>query len=215
MKPTFSTNIVQATRLTRQGRLAEAMSLLRGSETGAASGRAPPRADLAEALRAFTSRLGSGGASPLCGTSPPPHVAVPIPEGASFNQRSFSGPAGSRDYKLYVPSGYNGQTLPLLVMLHGCTQTPDDFAAGTQMNELAEEQLFLVAYPAQPSSANANRCWNWFNVDDQLRGRGEPSLIAGLTREDPQRFPDRPHTRVHRRPVGGRRGGGDHGFAIS
>ena len=88
-----------------------------------------------------------------------------MPDGAQFDERVYSNAAGSRAYKLYVPSAYAGQSLPLVVMLHGCTQSPDDFAAGTRMNELAErEHMFLVAYPAQAQSANASKCWNWFNA---------------------------------------------------
>lgn len=118
-----------------------------------------------------------------------------VPEGAQFLSATFSSQAGSRPYKLYVPSGYRvGQAIPLVVMLHGCTQSPDDFAAGTRMNDAAEAHTCLVAYPAQTSAANLQKCWNWFNASDQQRDGGEPSLIAGITdaimREfavDPQR----------------------------
>lgn len=99
-----------------------------------------------------------------------------------FIDASFANDAGARDYKLYVPSTYGGQPSPLLVMLHGCTQHPDDFALGTGMNQVAEEVGCLVAYPAQSAQANASRCWNWFNAVEQRRGQGEPSILVGLTR---------------------------------
>ena len=99
-----------------------------------------------------------------------------------FLAGSYSNHAGTRSYKLYIPTGYHGQALPLIVMLHGCTQHPDDFAAGTQMNLVAEEQNCFVLYPAQTSSANHSKCWNWFNAADQRRDSGEPSIIAGMTR---------------------------------
>jgi hypothetical protein len=146
--------------------------------------------DIPEALRDFLDRIGqlgstSGLPSGLDGlVGPmPTHAPDPLPEGARFETLTYTNAAGSRAYKLYIPSGYSGQRVPLVVMLHGCTQNPDDFAAGTKMNALAEEQIFLVAYPAQAASANHGKCWNWFKPGDQQRDEGEPSIIAGITRQ--------------------------------
>jgi poly(hydroxyalkanoate) depolymerase family esterase len=149
---------------------------------GGAGADALLRGQMPQALGDLLGRLGTldgmpaGLAKGFARPAPPP-----IPAGAKFEEHLYANAHGERAYKLYVPSGYDGQPLPLVVMLHGCTQSPDDFAAGTQMNLLAEEQNVLVAYPAQSQSANAQKCWNWFNAADQQRESGEPALIAGIT----------------------------------
>ena len=110
---------------------------------------------------------------------------APVRSG-EFVTRSFTGAHGSLNYKLYVPASHASAPearRPLVVMLHGCTQDPDDFAAGTRMNALADQHGFVVVYPAQAHHANISKCWNWFSAQNQERDAGEPALIAGITRE--------------------------------
>ena len=111
-------------------------------------------------------------------------------DGGRFLAGSFGNAAGARPYRLFVSTGAVRQPAgpPLLVMLHGCKQTPEDFAAGTRMNEHAEARGWLVLYAGQPTSANHLGCWNWFNHGDQRRGVGEPSLIAGMTQDIIERY---------------------------
>jgi poly(hydroxyalkanoate) depolymerase family esterase len=103
-------------------------------------------------------------------------------EPARFDAARYSGPEGARDYKVFVPAGDAQIARPLVLMLHGCGQDPDDFAAGTRMNEHAQEHGLVVLYPAQATRSNHQRCWNWFMPGDQHRDAGEPALLAGMTR---------------------------------
>ncbi len=115
-----------------------------------------------------------------------------LPVGAQFTARSFTSNAGSRAYKLYIPASSDKKPKGLIVMLHGCTQNPDDFAAGTNMNAFAEMHGLLIAYPAQTGSDNAASCWNWFETGHQLRDAGEPSILAGITSKLIKEFSIRP-----------------------
>jgi poly(hydroxyalkanoate) depolymerase family esterase len=133
---------------------------------------------------------GGVGSTPAAG--PPPPGARP----GEFLQRSIDMGAEARSYRLFVPSTYEPRRpAPLVVMLHGCIQDAADLAAGTRMNEVAEEHGFLVAYPEQPATANPQRCWNWYLPEHQQRDRGEPAAIAAITRAVATEF------RVHPRRV--------------
>ena len=109
------------------------------------------------------------------------HPTTTHASSGTFTQYTYNGSAGSRPYYVYTPANYQvGTPVPLIVMLHGCTQTPTDFANGTQMNALADQDQFIVVYPQQTSTYNSLECWNWFQPADQSRGSGEPAIIAGI-----------------------------------
>ncbi|WP_202385629.1 alpha/beta hydrolase family esterase [Altericroceibacterium endophyticum] len=157
--------------LTKAGDLGGATALIRRSLTGEGdreTGRREPEfAGLALAQPDMPRRTAKPRAQPA---SP-----------GSMEKYSFKSEHGTLDYWLYVPSTLP-VSAPLIIMLHGCTQSAADFAAGTQMNVLAEELGLIVAYPEQSRAANAQKCWNWFRSGDQNKGSGEPALIAGITR---------------------------------
>src|SRR2546427_11885076 len=93
-----------------------------------------------------------------------------------WQQYTYNGSAGSRPYFVYTPANYRvGTPAPMIVMLHGCAQTPADFAAATQMDQLADQKQFIVVYPQETSTYSQEECWNWFNPADQSRWNGEPA----------------------------------------
>jgi poly(hydroxyalkanoate) depolymerase family esterase len=145
-----------------------------------ATPRSRPHRPLGETVRIL--REGRRHVSPLLFKGKERHPQIEVPAGAEYLARSFSSAAGSRGYKLYIPASIKDRPHGMIVMLHGCTQNPDDFAAGTAMNALAEVHGLLIVYPAQTRANNPSSCWNWFRPTDQMRDQGEPAILAGLTR---------------------------------
>jgi poly(hydroxyalkanoate) depolymerase family esterase len=181
----LTSEMLEATRLTKAGRLTEATALLQRLLGGPDSSSAPHGPEPSPGILSRVSDWLKGPHvhEPHASDVPPPPPGRGAHDATRFFAKTFSNAFGSRPYKIYVPSGYHGQPVPLVVMLHGCTQSPDDFAVGTRMNVAAETQTCLIVYPGQTSSANMQKCWNWFNAADQRRDTGEPSLIAGITQE--------------------------------
>ncbi len=208
MNDTMQNLMREATRLTQSGNLMEATAAIQRALGNARGAPMPPAPAPIPASAAIildgcvfeVAQPGAGrpdSASPESARRAAEAPTAPVAEtsrgsanshtctaAGAFTEGSHTHASLTRRYKLYTPpgvTGYVGKGLPLVVMLHGCTQNPDDFAAGTGMNELAREQGFCVLYPAQSADANPQRCWNWFKHTHQSRGRGEAALLASMT----------------------------------
>ncbi|MDO8456793.1 MAG: PHB depolymerase family esterase [Burkholderiaceae bacterium] len=164
----------QATRLTQAGRLNEATAAIQRALSGKTNTYGAVADEETHAKPAPSALILDGCVFEVAGVDT-------VAGAGAFTSGTHTHAMLTRRYKLYTPPGNTGRQLPLVVMLHGCTQSPDDFAVGTGMNERAREQDFCVLYPEQSQDANPQRCWNWFKHNHQRRGSGEPALIASMT----------------------------------
>ena len=204
MKNALPLDLLEATQLTRAGRLSKPRR--RFSAFFGSRGCASPSTIRRRGASSTRSSRGSTRRAPRRGSTTGSRVSS---SARPFATRRARAPTSS-----ISPRGYAGQPLPMIVMLHGCTQTPDDFAAGTRMNALAEERGCFVLYPAQTRAANRSRCWNWFKRADQRRDKGEPAILAGMTRECMRRYAIDPGQGVRGRPLRRRRHGGSPGRCL-
>ncbi|QEI08863.1 PHB depolymerase family esterase [Pigmentiphaga aceris] len=191
MSPEFQRLMNEATRLTQTGDLRAATAAIQNALFGGQASAHQASHDDGDVIEVEAREVPDRDVTSGQATARPDassrhdqrHTARPSADAGRFIAGSFQNSAGQRNYKLYVPPGAGTQPMPLVVMLHGCTQNPDDFAAGTEMNQAAQEQGFFVLYPEQSTQANPQRCWNWFKHNHQVKGRGEPAMLEGMTRE--------------------------------
>ena len=190
MNDTMQDLMREATRLTQSGNLMEATAAIQRALGNTGGAPAPPPPAFSTPSPIILDGCVFEVAEPDVAQPHSIQPEVERPAKASsktageFTEGSHTHASLTRRYKLFTPpvnEDNAGKGLPLVVMLHGCTQNPDDFAAGTGMNERAREQGFYVLYPAQAADANPQRCWNWFKHSHQSRGRGEAALLASLT----------------------------------
>lgn len=134
------------------------------------------RVSTALLVMAFTGTAG-------CASAQRTPDAAPSPAQGRLIGGVYRSDAGSREYRLYLPATSAREPRPLLVLLHGCTQSADDIARGAALHEIADSTGMLVLYPEQPAAANPLRCWNWFDAAHQRRGAGEPALLSAMVRE--------------------------------
>jgi poly(hydroxyalkanoate) depolymerase family esterase len=185
MTPEFQRLMADAARLVRGGGLQAAtpaiQAALHGTKAAARAAASAPAAD--GIVIAVEARELAPPRPRPAQVDEPERPPSPREEADAFVAGRFSDGRMQRNYKLYIPPQAGERPLPLVLMLHGCTQDPDDFARGTRMNEAARAHGCFVLYPAQSQQANPQRCWNWFKHSHQQRGRGEPALLAAMTRQ--------------------------------
>lgn len=191
--PGMAAGMREATRLTRSGRLHEATQLIQRTLRGA-----PPPAPPAGATHTAADTADRGATwvdstvvhtertRPTWPTADSATVGRPRrtagTTAGTMHHGQVTTAAGTRAYRVHVPADLDVMS-PLVVMLHGCTQSPVDFAAGTRMNAHADRHGLVVVYPEQSRQANPQGCWNWFQPGDQRRDGGEPSVIAAIVGE--------------------------------
>ncbi len=190
MDDDFMAAMRQTLKAVREGNPAKATQVIQGALSPAFQTAAPAAAQKADRTTGTAprkSRAMSQVLAELAARVPkrapnlrPTVSAADLPEAATFERRRYEGPHGSREYLLFCPSGQKRPIRGVVMMLHGCTQTPDDFAVGTGMNRLADDHGLIVVYPEQTRGDNMQLCWNWFRPGDQRSDGGEAALLAGL-----------------------------------
>lgn len=193
MNDDFATTMGRALDLTRAGSPIQATRLIQEAlNIPAADVPFPPPAPMP--VQRSGRRLGqvidtlAKARKSMAGSARAGRPAPAIPTAAVYEVRAHKTVFGARDYRLFVPSPRAEPFAGLVLMLHGCTQNADDFAVGTRMNQLAEAHNLLVIYAEQNRAANQMGCWNWFQLEHQRRGAGEPALLNDLTCAVAQEF---------------------------
>jgi poly(hydroxyalkanoate) depolymerase family esterase len=172
LPPGFGQSMREALRLVRGRDPLAATRVIRQALSGAEQPAPQPKKPISPSAKPTP--------QPASAPRPTPDASAP----GEVVAGQYAGAAGARAYRLYVPSRPAAPAdSRLVLMLHGCTQDPDDFALGTRMDAVAEKRGWHVLYPAQTKSANFNKCWNWFSPNHQTGERGEPAILAAMTRE--------------------------------
>ncbi|RWR34528.1 PHB depolymerase family esterase [Sinirhodobacter populi] len=182
MKHDFRAAMRRATDAVRRGDLGDATRVIRAALSGTPQDAAPRTEPQATPRDGMLSRLvvrppGLGDLRRL--------ADGPVRQMEGMVARQYDGAEGHRDYRIFIPAG---TCEGVLMMLHGCKQTPEDFARGTRMNEVATEAGLIVIWPEQPRAANMLCCWNWFEPAHQAAGQGEPAILAAIARQVTSEF---------------------------